>query len=124
MVHFILGPEAGGHQHILFIQVNARPNSTDIEDYAEGRIAHSLDSHPGAELLSRRTRQRPDGASVCGAVYEWAPAEGKVVFQKLVFVMHEGTTCNFSAAFSKQTMETLGAAVDGMIASLAPRPRT
>lgn len=122
-VHYFLGPEAGGLQHNLSVQVDTQPSSPDLADYAEERIGHAMESHPGSELLNQQSKQLSSGFSAYEAVYKWAPAEDKVVFQKLVFVMHEGVVYNFNAAFTKRTIKTLGVEVDRMIASLVPGSR-
>ena len=119
-VHYYMGPEESGLQHSLSLQVDPQPNTDELSDYARERIDQVLESIPGAEVLKEEEKQLPGGVPAYEAVYKWVPSENKVVFQKMVFVKHDKTMYNFSAAFTKKTIKTLGVEVDRMIAEFIP----
>jgi len=119
-VHYFMGPDESGLQHSLSLQVDPKPNTDILSEYARERIDQMLESIPGAEILKEEEKQLPSGAPAYEAVYKWAPTEDRVVFQKLVFVKHGKVMYNFNAVFTKKTIKTLGVEVDRMIAELIP----
>jgi len=119
-VHYFMGPDESGLTHSLSLQVDSKPDTDDLSEYARERIDQVLQSIPGAEVLNEEVKPRPGGAQAYEAVYKWVPTEDKVVFQKLVFVKHGKVMYNFNAAFTKKTIKTLGVEVDRMIDTLLP----
>ncbi|MDH3889919.1 MAG: DUF1795 domain-containing protein [candidate division Zixibacteria bacterium] len=119
-IHYFMGPEESGLQHILSLQVDTQPSSNDLEEYARDRVEQMLESIPDAEVLKEEEKQLPSGAQAYEVVYKWAPSEDKVVFQKLVFVQHSKTMYNFNGTFTKKTIKTLGVEVDRMIQAFIP----
>jgi len=48
------------------------------------------------------------------------PADGTVIFRKMVFIIKDGNGYTFAINFSKKTIKTIGVEVDGIIDSLVP----
>jgi len=119
-VYTYKGPDDSGIQHNLVLMVDGESRPDDITAYAKERIHTLAQTLGGFELLSERPRKLKTGFDAYEAVYKWIPAEGKIIFQKQVYLIAYGTTYNFTASFSKKTLQTIGVDVDAMIDSFKP----
>ena len=81
-----------------------------------------IETMPAAELLKEEEKTLPNGAPVYEVIYKWVPANEKVVFQKLVYMIRDGVAYSFSANFSKKTIKTIGAEFDEIVNSFEPGP--
>ncbi|MEW5994383.1 MAG: DcrB-related protein [Candidatus Zixiibacteriota bacterium] len=119
-VHCFLGPEDGGVQHVLQLVVDRNVNTDDLAEYARDRVDQIIESMPAAEILKEEETTLANGSPAYEVVYKWVPATGQVMFQKLVYVIHDGVAYSFSAGFSKKTMKTIAVEVDRIINSFEP----
>jgi hypothetical protein len=113
------GPDDNGIQHNLIVQVDPELETDDLFTYSQQRIQALKDSLPGFELLSETERKLKSGLMGYDAVFKWVPSEGKVIFQKQVYVISGGKAYCFTASFSKHTLKTIGCDVDAMIDSFS-----
>jgi hypothetical protein len=121
-VHYFLGPDDSGVQHMLNIVIDPNAATDDPAEYAQDRISQIVETMPAAEILKEEEKTLPNGVPVYEAVYKWVPPNGNVTFQKLVYMIHEGIAYSFSANFSKKTIKTIGVEVDRIVASFRPLP--
>jgi len=119
-VYTYKGPDEGGVQHNLVVMVDNEPGTGDLQYYAQQRMQAMQDTLQGFELLAENDRKLGSGLMAHEAVFKWVPSEGKVIFQKQVYVIAGDKAYNFTASFSKQTLKTTGADVDAMIDSFIP----
>ena len=113
------GPEDSGIQHGLVLSVDKDPCTGDLVRYAKERIALIGNTLTGIEFLKEEPKSLVSGLPAYESVYKWAPCEGKVLWQKQVWIMAEGAIYNFAASFSKKTFKTIGQEVDEIINSFA-----
>jgi hypothetical protein len=119
-LHRFQGPEEGGVDHALTLQVDADPDPDELDEYARDRIVQMQESLSNVEVLKEEERDLPSGAPAVEAVVKWVPSEDRIIFQKLVFIDHGGVFYTFSANFSKRTRQTIGLVVDRIIESFTP----
>ncbi len=114
------GPDDSGVQHNLIIQVDGELETTDLERYAQIRIETLKGALQGLELLNETKKMLKSGLPAYEVIFKWVPTEGKVIFQKQVYVIVGGKAYNFTSSFSKKTLKTIGCDVDGIIDSFNP----
>lgn len=119
-VYIYNGPEDRGLQHNLTLVVDNVLQDDDLDLFAQERIDAFLDSTQGAELLKQEKRTLASGVEAVEAVIKWAPTEGKIIFQKRVYLVIDEVGYSFTANFTKQTIKTIGLQVDEMIGSFSP----
>ncbi|MEE9443241.1 MAG: DcrB-related protein [candidate division Zixibacteria bacterium] len=119
-----MGLEDGGMQHILNLSVEPEIGDADLYEYARERIDNAVTAMPDAAIIKEEDKTLPNGNAAYECVYKWISPDGKMVFQKLLFLIIEGTGYNFSANFSKKTLKTLRHEVDGIINSFQPVPHS
>ncbi|MFQ6008381.1 MAG: DcrB-related protein [Candidatus Zixiibacteriota bacterium] len=119
-VHCFMGPEDSGVQHMLHLMVDRNVDTDDVSEYARDRIDQIIETMPAAEILKEEEKTLPNGVPVYEAVYKWVPPNGKVTFQKLVYMIRDGVAYSFNANFSKKTLKTIGVEVDKIIESFEP----
>lgn len=112
------GPEDSGVQHGLLVTVDDEPGTGDMVRYAKDRINALKNTLTGAEFLKEEEKQLSADYPAYEVVYKWIPSEGKVLFQKQVWVLVDGVVYNLTASFSKKTIKTIGKEVDAIIDSL------
>lgn len=119
-VYTYKGPDDSGVQHNLVLMIDNESKPDDIIAYAKQRIQILGQTLGGFELLSERPRKLKSGFDAYETVYKWIPTEGKIIFQKQVYLIAYGITYNFTASFSKKTLQTIGVDVDTIIDSFKP----
>ncbi len=119
-VHYFKGPEDSGVQHALTLVVDPHTEGATLEQYARERVDSALNILQGVEILKDEEVTLADNRPAYECVYKWIPADDKIVFRKLVFLMIDGTAYTFSSDFSKKTLKTIGVEVDRIIASFTP----
>ncbi|NLI16199.1 MAG: DUF1795 domain-containing protein [candidate division Zixibacteria bacterium] len=121
-VYTFKGPDDSGVQHNLVLMIDKEAKPDDITAYAKQRIQTLAQTLQGFELLGEQPKKVKSGFDAYEAVYKWIPTEGKVIFQKQVYLIAYGVTYNFTASFSKKTIKTIGVEVDAIIDSFRPEP--
>jgi hypothetical protein len=119
-VYAFQGPDDSGVQHNLVLMVDKESQPGDLIVYAKQRIQILAQTLSGFELLSEQPKKLKSGFDAYEAVYKWIPTEGKIIFQKQVYLIAYGVVYNFTASFSKMTIKTIGNEVDEMIDSFKP----
>jgi len=119
-VHYFMGPEDSGVQHMLNLVVDRNVQTDDVAEYARDRIDQIVESMPAAEILKEEEKTLANGVEAYQAIYKWVPPNGKVTFQKLAYMIRDGVAYAFSANFSKKTIKTIGVEVDRIIESFEP----
>jgi hypothetical protein len=122
-VHYFSGPKENGIQHSLNITVDRELYTVDIREYAWDRIDQLVDTVPALTILKSGEKDLFPDTPAWEVLYKWVPAEGQVVFQKVVYAILDGKAYTFSARFSKKTLKTMGREVDGIIATFVPLPQ-
>ena len=111
------GPDDNGVQHNLVIQVDNELKTKDLHRYSQQRIQALKDSLQGFELLAENEKTLKSGLAAFEAIFKWIPTEGKIIFQKQVYIISGDKAYNFTSSFSKHTLKTIGNDVDAMIDS-------
>lgn len=119
-VYTFKGPDDSGVQHNLVLMIDNESKPDDITVYAKERIRTLEQTLSGFELLNEQPRKLKSGFGAYEAIYKWIPTEGKIIFQKQVYLIAYGVAYNFTASFSKKTLQTIGIEVDAIIDSFKP----
>ena len=118
--HLFMGPEDSGVQHNLSLVVDDQASGLDLDEYAEERIEALKESIPDIEILKQEGRNLDNGTPVYECVYKWVPVDGRVIFNKVVYMLIDDVGYTFSANFSKKTIKTIGVEVNRIIESFRP----
>lgn len=121
-VHVFMGPDDSGVQHMLNLSIDPYVEDASLEEYARFRIDTMMESLQSAEILKEEGRTLANGNEIFECVYKWIPAEGKSVFQQVVYMIDDGVAYIFSANFSKKTIKTIGVEVERIINSFSAGP--
>jgi hypothetical protein len=116
-IYSFKGPEDSGIQHGLLVTIDREPDTDDLARYAEARVNALENTLQGAEFLKQDEKELSSGYPAYEVVYKWVPTEGKVLWQRQVWILAEGAVYNFTASFSKKTFKTIGREVDEIIES-------
>jgi hypothetical protein len=119
-IHLFMGPDDSNVQHMMQLAVDDDIENAELSEYARGRIDAAMESLQGAQILKEEERNLSNGRAVYECVYKWIPTDGQVIFQKLIYMIAEGTAYTFSANFSKKTIKTIGVEVERIIDSFKP----
>jgi hypothetical protein len=119
-VYTLKGPDDSGVQHNLVLMVDSESKPGDLLIYAKQRIQTLIQTLSGFELLSEQPKKLKSGLDIYEVVYKWIPTEGKIIFQKQVYLIANGIAYNFTASFSKKTIKTIGTEVEAIIDSFKP----
>ena len=119
-VYTYKGPDDSGIQHNLVLMIDSESQPGDLLVYAKQRIQTLTQTLSGFELLNEQPKKLKSGFDVYEVIYKWIPTEGKVIFQKQVYLIANGIVYNFTASFSKKTIKTIGTDVDAIIESFKP----
>ena len=111
-VYTFMGPVEAGETPMINVLVDDAPGVDDVTEYGELQLGALLDTMPDAELLLEETTKLKKGREVFQVVLNWAPVEGKVIFIKNIYMLHEGRGITFAGRFSKQGYKVLGRLVN------------
>lgn len=114
-IHLFMGPDDSGVQHMMQLSIDPETEGAELREYARQRIDAAMESLQGAEILKEEEKTLKNGRTVYECVYRWIPVDGKKLFQRLVYMIVDGTAYTFSANFSKKTIKTIGVEVERMI---------
>ncbi len=114
------GPDMGGIQHTMSLVIDQNVEDDDLDAFATERLDAVLSVTPNMELLKKEIKTLPNGNEVCDAVVKWIPVDGKIIFQKRIYMIIGEQGFTFLANFTKQTIKTIGLQVDQMINSFRP----
>ena len=119
-VYIFDGPEVSGVQHSLTLVIDRELPDDDLDRFAQERIDLTVGSVPGTEILKNENKTLSNGNECREAVIKWIPVDGKIIFQKKVYMILGGRGYSFSVNMTKQTMKTIGLDIDRMINSFHP----
>lgn len=119
-VHTFMGPDESGVQHILTLVIDRDVSNIELSKFARERINAVVDSMPGIDVLRDEEKTLSDGRAVHEFIYKWAPVDGKVIFQKQIYMLIDEVGYTFSANFSEKTIEAIGSDVEHIISSFQP----
>jgi len=119
-IYTIKGPEDSGMQHNLIIQEENELEIQNLETYADNKIS-ALKNLSGFELLSSKERRLKSGLEAWESVYKWIPFDGKIMYQKQVYLIVEKRGYTITSSFSKKTLKTVGSVVDQIIDAFEPK---
>jgi hypothetical protein len=119
-VYTFKGPDDSGIQHNLVLIIDDEPDNLELRDYARMRLDAIKDTLPGFELMGEHEKVLKSGQNAYEVVYKWAPADNKTLIQKQVYMIIGDKAYNFTASFSKKTINTIGRQVDEIIESFNP----
>jgi hypothetical protein len=115
------GPMDSGVQHNIVITVDPKPKEKkDLASYVRQQVGQNESNFPGFTMIAEREKDLPSGLPAYEIVYKYCPTEGKVIFQKQIFILTEGKGYILTASFSKKTMKTIAHVVDEIMASFSP----
>jgi hypothetical protein len=114
------GPDEGGFQHSLMLVIDNVLEDDDLERFAQERIDGVLNTTSNTEILKQEKKTLANGTEAVEVVIKWIPVEGKIIFQKRVYMIIDDVGYSFTANFTKQTMKTIGLDVSRMIESFRP----
>lgn len=118
--YYFEGPDDSGVLHTMTLVVDTEPGNVQLSEFAHIRIDQMMLTLQRAEILKEEERTLANGNPVYECIVKWIPADGKIVFQKYVYMLLDGVGYTFSANFSKKTIKTIGTVVEEMIASFRP----
>lgn len=119
-IYTFKGPDEGGVQHNLLLNIDQDISGIDLTEYVEQKIEGLKDGLQGMEIVNQGEKQLKSGIPAYEVVFEWVPAPETILFQKQVYLVVDNKGYTFTASFSKKTLKTIGNEVDAMINSFKP----
>jgi hypothetical protein len=120
-VYTFEGPHDSGVQHNLVLVIDPYvPKKTDLEEYAKMQFGTNKEVLPGFALINETEKTFSNGVQGYEIVYQFAPSDEHLLFQKQVFLIIEEKGYIFTSTFSKKTLQTIAAEVDRIIANFRP----
>jgi hypothetical protein len=114
------GPVEDGVLHSVTVTVENGVEASDLEQYAELNIKAIENALQGYVELKRGAVVLESRVPACELVYKWTPAEERQVYQRVIFILIDGTGYILTATFSKKTWKMLGPIVDRILMSFKP----
>ena len=115
-----VGPQAGGIQHLLLLNVDNFAGEADLLTYAYDRIEMIKNSMPDLETLKEGVRTLPSGLEIYEWVFKWTPPGGDTQFRRIVYMLFNKVGYIFAATFTRQTFKVVGVEVMRMIENFVP----
>src|SRR5262245_59251041 len=77
----------------LYVRVSAErgTEAATAQEYAESRIRQAASALPGGRLLKRADVKLASGQPACSAEIRWYPSDETRLYQRLLFVVWQGT---------------------------------
>jgi hypothetical protein len=119
-VYTYAGPEDSGVQHNMVVMVDNELQTADLLAYAREHVEALKQTLTGIEVLGEKAKVLKSGLEAYEVIYRWIPTEGRIMFQKQIYVIADGRGFNFTSSFSKKTIQTIGTVVDEIIDSFQP----
>lgn len=119
-VYTFQGPEEDGLRHQILITVDTPPEPDDLEAYAGLRIQTLEQALQGYQELKQGIIHLTDGTRGYEVVYRWSPVLNEIYYQRIVFVIAQGSGYTFTVTFTPKTWKTLGPVVDQILQSFKP----
>ena len=118
-VYTYMGPDDSGVQHIMTLVVDPEVD-IELDEFARDRIDAVTETIQGIEILKDEPKNLENGNPVHEFVYRWIPTDGKVIYQKTIYMILEDKGYTFSCNFSKKTIKTLALQMEQIINSFTP----
>ena len=120
-VHTYKGPIDDGVQHNIVLSIdNKIDKNLSLTDYVSKQMAGSKQTLPGFEMIKEGKSKLKSGIPVYIVIYRFRATDEQAIFQKQLFIVHEGKAYMFTSTFSKKTLKTISQDVDKIIASFKP----
>jgi hypothetical protein len=116
-VHTFMGPDDSGVRHMLSVVVDRDCGGLELPQFARERINALTEPLQSYEVLKDEEKELPGGKTVHEFVYKWIPLDGRIIYQKVIYMIIDGIGYSFSANFSKKTIKTIGRQVDLIVDS-------
>ena len=118
-IYTIMGPDAGGLQHMLIISVDDEYKGQDLTEYARERIDIVEGQLPSGEIIKEEETELGNDRPAYLCIFRWNPGDKELV-RKMVYALIDDVMYTFTADFTRQTHKTLGVEVDRMMAGFKP----
>lgn len=113
------GPEEDGIQHHIIVTIG-NDIGMELERWA-GTCIQALENElQGFRELKRGGVVLNDQTPAYEFVYRWTPMEDREIYQRVIYVLRNGTGYMLTASFSKKTWKTFGPVVDKILMSFTP----
>lgn len=120
-IHTFLGPEDDGVEHQIQLQIDPKPETKDVEEFARARLDAQRAAQPDHEILQEERVRLPSDEDAFICVSKFVTSEDQPLFRKQLYLMRDGCAFVFAGVFTKKTIQTVGADLDLMVASLRTR---
>lgn len=118
-VHCFIGPEDVGEQPALLVNIDRKPESTALAEYASLRRDSALAALPAAEVASEGEETLPSGTKCYSLVCRWAHPDGRSLIRRHFYLMIDGTGYTCWVDLSKRGNKMLSAQIAGMVDTIA-----
>lgn len=116
-VYSFEGPEEDGIKHNIIVTIENNVEIPELERYAEMRIDAVANELKGYNELKRGLIKLNNRIPAYEVVYKWCPVDNRVIFQRVIYILHNSTGYTLTATFSKKSWKTKGPEIDKILKS-------
>ena len=111
------GPVEDGIQHTIIVLIENDVDVPGLDQYAELNIKAVENELQGYQELKRGPVSLDSRVPAYELVYKWSPAEGRQVYQRVIYILTNKTGYVLTATFSKKTWKMLGPEINKILMS-------
>lgn len=119
-LYTLLGDAGTGYPLYVRVSVEKDSDADTAQEYAESRIRQAASALPGGRLLKRTDVKLTSGQPACSAEIRWYPSDEMRLYQRLLFVISQGTAFTLVTQLDKKSKATVGPSIERLMASLRP----
>jgi hypothetical protein len=111
------GPVDDGIQDNIIVTIENNVDVPDLDTYARLQIKAVSDELQGFSELKQGPLMLDCGIPSYELVYKWYPMEGREIYQRVMYVLHNHTGYMLTASFSKKTWKMRAGVIDRALKS-------
>lgn len=111
------GPEDDGINHNILVTIENQVEIPDLQRYADMQIKTVENELQGYHELKRGQIVLNNQIPAYELVYKWCPTKDREIYQRAIYILHNGTGYILTATFSKKTWKIRGTEVDKILKS-------
>ena len=111
------GPIDDGIQDNIIVTIENNVDVPDLDTYARLQIKAVQEELQGFSELKQGPLVMDCKLPAYELVYKWYPMEGREIYQRVIYVLHNGTGYMLTASFSKKTWKMRAGHMDSILKS-------
>jgi hypothetical protein len=119
-LYTLLGNAGTGPPPYVRVSAERGTEAATAQEFGDGRIRQAAAALPGGRLLKRADVKLGSGQPAHSAEIRWYPSDEMRLYQRMLFVVWQGTGLMLVTQLDKKSKATIGPTIDRLMASLRP----